>query len=71
VFRNFILKLLGYDPAKMVIVRLEPAVFADLRKKVGANCIVTQLTTDHQAGFQLGINHVLNVLQEGYVTSRP
>lgn len=47
-------------------VRLEQSVLNDLRRRVGGTCVVTTQTTDHMAGYQLGINHVLNVLQEGF-----
>ena len=64
------------DPAEQVVtieqvvVRLEHSVMQDLRRKVNASALVTSQTTDLQAGFQLGINHVLNVLQEGYTITR-
>lgn len=58
------------NPKQEVVVRLEQAVLNDLRKKVNASALVTSTTTDLQAGFQLGINHVLNVLQEGYTITR-
>ena len=70
MFRHLILRLLGIKPEKVIVVRLEAAVMADLRRKVGSTCVVTTQTTEHLAGYQLGIAHVLNVLQEGYVTSR-
>lgn len=57
-------------PKEVTIVRLDPAVLLDLKRKVGATCIVTSQTTEHQAGYQLGVQHVLNVLQEGYTISR-
>ena len=52
----------------MFVARLTPDVLEDLRKRIGgsANCIATSQTTDIQAGYMLGINHVLNVLQEGF-----
>lgn len=51
------------------VVRLEQSILNDLRRRVGGTCVVTTQTTDHMAGYQLGINHVLNVLQEGFTIS--
>ena len=52
------------------VVRLSPMVYAALRKQLGGSSTAhaTHLTTEIQAGYMLGINHVLNVLQEGFVT---
>lgn len=71
MLRRIIERLLRPYVARHFIVRLEPAVLADLRRKVGSTCVVTTQTTEHMAGYQLGIAHVLNVLQEGYTISRP
>ena len=70
MLRNLINRLLRPLLVQRYIVRLEPSVLADLRRKVGGTCIVTSQTTEHMAGYQLGIAHVLNVLQEGYTVSR-
>ena len=70
MLRNLILRLLGIQPEKVIIVRLEQSVMNDLRRRVNGTCMVTTQTTDLQAGYQLGMAHVLNVLQEGYVTTR-
>ena len=55
------------------VTRLTPEVYAHLRRALGGNaqCFATQQTTEIQAGFMLGINHVLNLLQEGFVTTAP
>lgn len=53
------------------IQRLTPEVLREIRRKVGgpASCLVTTTTTELQAGFQLGINHVLNILAEDFTTA--
>lgn len=71
MFQTFLDRLLSKWTIKRVIVRLDPSILADLRRKVGGSCVVTTQTTEHVAGYQLGIAHVLNVLQEGYTISRP
>lgn len=49
--------------------RLRSDVYQDLERKCGA-IVVTRETTDVQAGFQLGVQHVLRLLREGYVIGR-
>jgi hypothetical protein len=51
------------------VVRLTPEVYAKLEKQC-INPVVTTQTTDLLAGFQLGVQHVLRLLREGYVISR-
>lgn len=46
--------------------RMSPEVYAALEAKLPAP-VVTQATSDLQAGYQLGIQHVLKLLREGYV----
>lgn len=50
------------------VIRLHPEELRKLRKQLGGEGIdhVNDKTTPLQAGFQLGINRVLNVLQEGF-----
>lgn len=71
MLRNLIDRLLRPLLAERYIVRLEPSILADLRRKVGGTCVVTSQTTEHLAGYQLGIAHVLNTLQDGYTVHRP
>jgi hypothetical protein len=49
--------------------RLTKEVYEDLEKKLPAPSVQRD-TTDLQAGFQLGIQHVLKLLREGYVVGR-
>lgn len=54
-------------PVKVVeLTRLRPDVYAGLEKQVAAPYVDRQ-TTEIQAGFLLGIQHVLKVLRDGYV----
>lgn len=52
--------------ATRTVVRLDEAILADLRRKAGVTAVVTNQTTEHMAGYQLGVQHVLNVLAEGF-----
>ncbi len=47
-------------------VRLTPAVYASL-EKLCPPPRVTEATTDHHAGYMLGVQYVLKLLREGYV----
>ena len=46
------------------IVRLSPEMYKELCKGVSAIPTVTGQTTELQAGFMLGVQHVLYVLRE-------
>lgn len=76
MLRKLLLKLLRVTPEEQVryvlVARLPDEVFKDLRHRVGgaASCITTSQTTDIQAGYMLGINHVLNIVQEGFTLPR-
>ena len=48
------------------VVRLEPEVYASLEKQF-SKPVVTENTTAHQAGYQLGIHAVLAALRKGFV----
>lgn len=50
------------------VVRLTPEVYADLEKKF-AKPLVTDNTSPIQAGYQLGVQAVLQALRVGYVVS--
>lgn len=53
------------------IAPLQWEQYIAIEKKVaGNNALVSQTTTDVQAGFQLGVQHVLAVLRNGYVSGR-
>lgn len=53
------------------VTRLSPEELRKLRDLCGgrAGCRVTETTTPQQAGFQLGVQHVLNLLAEGFTTA--
>ena len=50
------------------VYRLRPADLERIRKQVGGDAVntVTATTTELQAGFQLGINRVLDILRQGF-----
>lgn len=54
------------EPIPEQIVRLSPEVYKSLEAKF-SKPIVTENTTAHQAGFQLGIHAVLQALRQGFV----
>jgi hypothetical protein len=53
------------DPNPKAIVRLNTEVYKSLEKQLPP-CVVTERTTEHYAGYLLGIQHVLKLLREGY-----
>lgn len=55
--------------AVVEIHRLTPEAYRALERAVGgpANPVVTNTTSELQAGSQLGIQHVLKVLRDGFV----
>lgn len=55
---------------ELVTVRLTDEQLKEFRRRVNGTAVVTASTTDLMAGYQLGINHALNVLQEGFTISR-
>ena len=61
------------DEIKREVTALTQGQFRKLRDKCGGShaCRVTPETTPLQAGFQLGMQHVLNLLEEGFVTAAP
>lgn len=53
------------------IAPMQREQYLELEKKVaGNNAMVSQTTTDVQAGFQLGVQHVLQILRNGFVSGR-
>lgn len=54
-----------------VIHRLDPKQLAAVRQAVAGKISINANTTPLQAGFQLGVQSVLNVLQEGFTVSVP
>ena len=48
------------------VVRLEPEVYSSLERQF-SKPVVTENTTAHQAGYQLGIHAVLAALRKGFV----
>lgn len=49
------------------VIRLNQEMYNALEREVNPFPMVTQHTTDIQAGFQLGIQRVLAVLRSGFV----
>lgn len=47
--------------------RLTQAQYAAFEKKAQAITIVNSTTTELQAGYQLGVQHALKILREGWV----
>lgn len=47
--------------------RLRPDVYDSLARRM-PKPVVTEQTTELQAGFQLGVQYVLTALREGFVT---
>lgn len=55
------------DPKPPItLVRLNTEVYNKLEKQLPP-CVVTDKTTEHYAGYLLGIQHVLKLLRDGYV----
>lgn len=50
-----------------LVTRLTPDVFNQLTREVNGSTFVTASTTELQAGFMLGVVHVLNAIQKGIV----
>lgn len=59
------------QPEKKVVEyhRLSPQAYADLEKATAFVPHVAEDTTNIQAGFMLGVQHVLRTLRNGFVTS--
>jgi len=51
------------------IHRLSPETLAAVRQQAGGQISLNHNTTPTQAGFQLGVQHVLNILQQGFTTT--
>lgn len=49
------------------VATLTKPQYEDFEKKVHAVTIVNSTTTDLQAGYQLGVQHALKVLRDGWV----
>lgn len=49
------------------VATLTKPQYDDFEKKVHAVTIVNSTTTDLQAGYQLGVQHALKVLRDGWV----
>lgn len=52
-----------------VIHRLDPKQLAAVRHAVAGKVSINSNTTPLQAGFQLGVQSVLNTLQEGFTVA--
>jgi hypothetical protein len=55
------------NPTTKLVIRLSAEVYADIEKKV-PKIAVTNDTSPMQAGYQLGVQAVLELLRKGYVT---
>lgn len=53
------------DTKTVIVARLTPSMLADLEKRLPPP-VVDERTTDLQAGYRLGIQHVIKLLREGY-----
>ncbi len=51
----------------IIITRLEFSEYEKLEKLLNANTLVSNTTSDIEAGFKLGVQHVLKQLRTGYV----
>lgn len=54
--------------AEQTIWRLDPRVYAELEKKIGSPPVVGPSTTELEAGYKLGVQYVLKILRDGFVT---
>lgn len=45
---------------------LTAGAYADVEKRAGGNTNLNNTTTDLQAAYQLGVQHVLRILREGF-----
>lgn len=57
------------DQVAKQVQRLTPEVYADLERQL-PKMAVTNDTSPMQAGYQLGVQTVLRLLREGYVTGQ-
>ena len=57
------------DTKTITVARLTSEMLADLEKRLPPP-IVDERTTDLQAGYRLGVQHVIKLLREGYTISR-
>lgn len=48
--------------------RLDPRVYTDLEKKIGSPPLVGPSTTELEAGYKLGVQYVLKILRDGFVS---
>ncbi|WCA46226.1 hypothetical protein [Caulobacter phage DCM] len=48
-------------------MRLDPRAYVELERQVSPNVLVSNTTTDIEAGFKLGVQHVLSLLRKGFV----
>lgn len=53
------------------VYRLDESQLEAVRRKASGTISINSETTPLQAGFSLGVQHVLNVLREGFVASVP
>lgn len=53
--------------ANKVVIRLDTETYEYLESNIKSNSLVTSSTSDIEAGFKLGVQHVLQHLRKGYV----
>lgn len=54
---------------RLIVTRLGAEEYRLLEQQVG-NYVVTDKTTEISAGYQLGVQHVLKIVCDGFVTGR-
>ncbi|ALF01668.1 hypothetical protein CPT_Percy34 [Caulobacter phage Percy] len=59
--------MVGVPQDTQVVIRLEKSAYDKLEEQVNSNTLVSSTTTDVEAGFKLGVHHVLSVLRKGFV----
>ncbi|WCD56063.1 hypothetical protein [Caulobacter phage BL198] len=59
--------MVGVPQDTQVVIRLEKQQYDKLEQQVNSNTLVSGTTTEIEAGFKLGVHHVLSILRKGYV----
>lgn len=57
-------------PQVREVMRLDPDTYRKLEKEANAHTLVGSTTTDLQAAYLLGMQHVLGILRNGFVVGR-
>ncbi|WCA46283.1 hypothetical protein [Caulobacter phage ERS] len=59
--------MVGVPQDTQAVIRLERSAYDELEKQVNSNTLVSGSTTEIEAGFKLGVHHVLSILRKGFV----